>query len=65
MPRDYAHSYDFHLVQTYPRRVLSLENIATLLQDVDGLGPSANLIVESSMAHSMDEDDEDDDDNDD
>jgi hypothetical protein len=52
-------------VQTYPRRVLSLENIATLLQDVDGLGPSANLIVESSMAHSMDEDDEDDDDNDD
>lgn len=65
MPRDYAHSYDFYLVQTYPRRVLSPENMATLLQDVDGLGPSANLIVESSMAHNLDEDDEDDDDNDD
>ena len=65
MPRDYAHSYDFYLVQTYPRRVLSPESMATLLQDVDGLGPSANLIVESSAAHNLDEDDEDDDDNDD
>ena len=45
--------------------MLSPENMATLLQDVDGLGPSANLIVESSTAHNLDEDDEDDDDNDD
>lgn len=61
MPHDYSHTYDFHLVQTYPRRVLSLEHAASLLQDVDGLGPSANLIVETSLPHNLDEDDEDDD----
>ena len=63
-PRNYSHTYDFHLVQTYPRRVLPLEHATSPLQDVDGLGPSANLIVEASLPRNLDEDDDEEDDND-
>lgn len=61
MDTSYVHTYKFHLVQTYPRRVLPLEHLSMQLQDIEGLGPSANLIVEASMSL-VDENEEDDED---
>lgn len=58
------HTFDFHLVQTYPRRMLSHNHLQSQLQDVEGFGPSANLIVEASIQISESEDDEEEEEND-
>lgn len=47
-PQGYTHTYSFHLVQTYPRRVLDTRALATTLDAVEGLGSSASLVVEGS-----------------
>ncbi|WFD20149.1 UBX domain-containing protein 10 [Malassezia caprae] len=50
-PQDYQHSFPFALVQTYPRRVLpNQESLDMPLENLEGFGPSANLIVEPSRA---------------
>ncbi|WFD31697.1 UBX domain-containing protein 10 [Malassezia sp. CBS 17886] len=63
-PDGYEHTYAFHLVQTYPRRVLDKHNLYTPLEEVSGLGPSANLVVEtllnSGNAAAVSSDEEDD-----
>lgn len=68
-PTGYEHTYPFQLVQTYPRRLLSHDILSSALQDVQGFGPSASLIVEplhpDEPSGSSEEDDDDDDDDDD
>ena len=65
-PPGYEHSFPFPLVQTYPRRVLpNNEALARPLEDLEGFGPSANLIVEPSHPPDLlDEESEDEDDDD-
>jgi len=65
-PQDYQHSFPFTLVQTYPHHVLPNQgSFGVPLENLEGFGPSANLIVEPSRAaghldqeESEDEDDE-------
>ena len=54
-PAGYVHTYKFTLVQTYPRRALSTDLLHTSLQNVNGFGPSANLVVEGGTEESSDE----------
>lgn len=46
-PEGYQHAFPFSLVQTYPRRVLPHKDTLSMpLEQLDGFGPRANLIVE-------------------
>ncbi|EPQ28534.1 uncharacterized protein PFL1_03838 [Pseudozyma flocculosa PF-1] len=77
-PSEYEHRYDFTLVLGYPRKQIGPELLAVgadgsgkTLGDIDGLAPSANLIVEGKVgraslsAQDDDDDDSSDSDNDD
>lgn len=64
-PPDYQHSFPFSLVQTYPRRVLpTQDSLAMPLEELDGFGPSANLIVEPIRAGPSDDEESEDDEED-
>ncbi|WFC99641.1 UBX domain-containing protein 10 [Malassezia yamatoensis] len=53
-PAEYKHTYAFHLVQTYPRQVLSPTDLSQPLQSFSCIGKSANLVVEGPL-HQLDD----------
>jgi FAS-associated factor 2 len=59
-PEGYVHEYDFVLATSFPRRIVDKEG-GKRLDQVEGLVPSANLVVEGWKNGNDDEEDDEDD----